>query len=314
MDEVLSTGDVVTLNAPGEPTGRELLAKSPDLIDVPIVLATIGFDNAALKTPNDRYNNDAINYARQAIQQMEAGKTSKQYGAYAYSYNNKDNAMGWMNYTIGYIMFNRMNQKKEALPYLYKATQHNGGAKNLPIIYQMIGDFYKEEYNRIDDQRTTIAKEAEADTNEETKKQKIDKAKELLALQKGYADRMIDAYARARANAAADKAYQDALYNTLKILYGVRFDGKTDGLDAYLSSTVSKPMPDPTSTVTPVAETSTTATTSSTTTTTPATNGAGNGTKATNGAKTTNGTTAGTTNKTTTPAKKPVAAKKKGTR
>ncbi len=51
-------------------SGRDIVSKYPDLIDVPIVLASVGFDNAALKTPNDKYNTDAVNYAKMVIQKI----------------------------------------------------------------------------------------------------------------------------------------------------------------------------------------------------------------------------------------------------
>lgn len=328
--------DPATVNADvAFSSGRKILANDPNLVDVMLVLATIGFDKAAAPTPIDTYNADAVNYARQAIQKIEGGATSKQYGAWKYTYTTKEypdgknNALAWMNYTVGYIMYNRQNQKKEALPYFYKAVQYNSAVKKNPVVYQAIGDYYKNEYNRIDDERTKIAEQAKNEANEETKKQLIDKAKELLGLQKGYADRMIDAYARAWANAGTDKTYRDALYNTLRILYTFRHDNKTEGFsEAYLNAFAARPLPDPASTVTPVVETTTTAATT-TSSSVPAasatTNSAAAATAnkpAVNGVTTTattkptaaNGAATGTTAKPAAPAKKPAAPKKKGTR
>jgi hypothetical protein len=294
-------------------TGKDLIATDPNLtLDVSLVLATLGFDKAAAATPVDTYNANAIMYAKQAIQKIEAGTASKDYGLLNFIYKTKEfpdgksNAMSWMNYTIGYIMYNRQNQKKEALPYLYKATQYTSSVKTNPVVYQMIGDWYKEEYNRIDDERTKIAAEAKTKATEEEKKPLIDKAKEMLLLQKGYADRMIDAYARAYNLAGTDQTYKTGLYSNLKVLYAFRFDGKADGLDNYIRDLSGKPMPDPMSAVTPVVDTTTATTTvsNSTLTTTPAT---------TTVAKPSTTTT--TTNaKTTTKAPVKPTPKKKGTR
>jgi hypothetical protein len=330
------TADAKNVNADEAfAAGRTLVQLDPSLTtSVAIVLASVGFDQSAAATPVDKYNNDAVNFARQAIQKIEGGENLKQWGANAYTFKSKEETLSWLNYYVGYILYNRQNQKKEALPYLYKSTQFNVGAKSSPVVYQMIGDFYKTEFNRIDDERTKLAEEAKALANDDPKKKELaDKVSELLALQKGYAERMLDAYARARNSApASDQAYKDGLYNTMKVLYEVRFD-KKDGLDAYLSSIASKPMPDPTSAVTPVAAPATTPTTSTTTpatlpTVTAPTTKPANGTTATTAktsstTATTSGTTAkptanGTTGKAngngkTTPAKKP-APKKKGTR
>lgn len=317
--------------------GKMVLVIEPDMIDVPIVLASIGFDKAIANPPVDTYNNDAVNYSKMAIQKIEAGKTSEQYGAYIYSFKNpkypdtKSNALAWLNYYIGYIMAERQNNIQGALPYYYKAIQLNSAVKTRPGIYQTIGANYLKEYNRIDDERTKLVEQAKSETNEETKKQLIDKAKEMLLLQKGYADRIIDAYARAYSNAGTDKAYKDSLYNVLKGAYNFRYDGNVSGLnDNFISQTAAKPLPDPASPVTPVVDTTAT-TTSSTTTptsstiTTPTTKPATTGATTTNGTGTKTNVTTGTTTKPatttptktaptkTTPAKTPVP-KKKGTR
>ncbi|GIU82414.1 MAG: hypothetical protein D6687_11900 [Acidobacteria bacterium] len=245
-------------------SGKDILTIEPNFasaLDVMLTLASVGLDQALLG--NKKYANETLEYAKQAIEKLEANAPSKDYGLWGFIYKTKEfpdgrtNALAWMNYTAGYALYHQLGKKKEALPFFYKAIQYNSNVKKRPDIYQAIGDYYKEEYNRLDDERTETAKKAQEETNEETKKQLIEKAKEILALQKGYAERMIDAYARARAAAANDKPYQEALYETIKILYSVRFDGKKDGVDQYISSLVSKPMPDPTSPVNPIFETQT---------------------------------------------------------
>lgn len=303
-------------------SGKRLLTNhDPNMIDVMLVLASVGFDQATAATPVTTYNADAVNFARQAIQKIEGGTTSKQYGAYGFTYKTKENALAWMNYTIGYITYYNQKNKKDAVPYLFKATKFETGNKDNPknnaVIYQAIGDYYRDEYNRLDDERAKLAAQAKDKTPEEAKPM-IDKAKELFLLQKGYAERMIDAYGRAYSLApATDQAYKSGLYNDLKVLYSFRHDNKpSTPLDSYISGLNGKPMPDPTSTVAPVVDTTTTTTTattpttSSTLTTTPA------NTTSTN-ARTSTTDTSATTTKAKTPAKTPVktpAPKKKGTR
>lgn len=321
-----ATKSVETVN-PDEAfaSGREIYSQNPDLIDVPIVLASIGFDNAVAKTPNDKYNGDTINYAKTVIQQLESGKTSTNYGANAYVYKNtafpdtKSNTLGWMNYTIGYIMYNRQNMKKEALPYLYKATQFNSGTKANPQIYQLIGNFYVDEFIRLDKERTDkIAAAGNADTDE---------TKALLALQKGYADRAVEAFARAHKVASSDpkdKAYKDSLLNRVKELYGIRFDNNMTGFDAYLASVSNRPLTDPTTAVVPVVEAA--PATTSTNTPAGATSMTNTSVAPASTARTTGGTSTAVNGSATTPAVKPAATtttkkpaaktpvKKKGTR
>ena len=245
--------------------GKQVIALNPDFVDVMLVLASIGFDNSTATPPVDKFNGDAINMAKMAIQKMEENKpsTTGDYGAFTYRYktptcaDGKVNATGWMNFTIGSITYYRLKNLKDSLPYLYKASQVGCETKNFPDIYRMIGAWYLEEAIKINTKRLEAIKAA-AD-------QDTDETKAMLALQKGYADRSIDAYARAYKLATSPgikttEDYKKALYTKMNELYTFRYD-KTDGIDAYIANVNSKPFPDPASAITPVVEEPTTATT-----------------------------------------------------
>ncbi len=256
--------------------GKEILAKKPDFVDVTIVLATAGFNEASAKPPVDTYNGEAVNYAKNAIQQIESGAKSAtgDYGVLGYSYKLKDNkafsttegartnALGWMNYIIGYIDFYRLNKKDEGLAYLYKSSMADSTTKTSPVVYQTIAAHYRDDVVRLGDEIVTNLKANNNQANDETKA--------LIAMQKGYADRAADAYARAYNVAdkgAAGKSYRDGLYNSLKEIYTLRYEGKKTDVDAFANSVASRPMPDPATKVDPIAEDDeTTATTSGTTT------------------------------------------------
>ncbi len=318
-------------------SGRELLAQKPDLIDVMIVLGSVGYDESLKNPANTKYNADTINYAKQSIQKIESGANSKNYGAFGiYTYGDyprseanknekfpgKDNALGNLNYKIGYLMYFNQNMKKEAIPYFYKATKYDSSVKNLPIIYQVIGDTYFEQAKAFNKESEDLAKAAgNKDTDES-------KAKDALA--KGYADRAIDAYARAyklaSTNPAVKKEYKDGLYKLLQELFKFRFNGKIEGLDAYVSTVMNKPFVDPSVAVTPVvieaapatatggAASSLSSTSSTTVSATPeASKGAVTKTGTAATATPVKTTTVKTTTVTKTPAKKP-PVKKKGTR
>jgi hypothetical protein len=260
--------------------GKEIVAGDPNFLDVIIVLGSVGFDQAVLPTPVDTYNNDTIQYAKMAIQKLEANTPSKtgNYGVLQYAYKNKDypdgksNALGWMNYNIGYITYYRQGKdnpakKKEALPYLYKATQYTSFNQKNPFLYQTIGAWYLDEAIKIDkDRKAKITAAGDKDTDETLA---------MLAMQKGYADRAIDSYARAYKFAKDDKnskkEYTDNLYARLKELYVFRYDGKTEGIDEFVASVQSKPLPDPSAAITPVKDETTTPPATTSTTTSPAT-------------------------------------------
>lgn len=320
------------------PAGQAVLEKEKDpttALDITIVLGQIGLDESSEKN-NDKYNADTVRYAQEAIKKIESGVTSKSYGVavpgsvYVFANKNfpdtKANALGWLNYIIGYIKYTREKNPKDALPYLYQATQIKSGAQQLPNIYQGIGSYYFDEMVKLEEKRQALLKTTNNVDNDETKA--------IFALQKGYADRSVDGYARAYNLVGADpkqKAYKDGLYARLKTAYEFRNNGKTDGIDAAISSVKSKPLVNPATEVTPVVEAAptepaTTNTTGSTATapatkpaaTTPATKPATKpavtpATKPVSGKTATEKTAPATTTTAKAPVKKP-APKKKGTR
>lgn len=323
-------------------TGKLAIEKTPTDVDVPLILASIGFDRAIVDNPPvDTFNADTISLAKSVLQKLEEGKTSGtgNFGALGYSYkttacaDGKTNAIGWMNYTIGAVMFTRMNQKKEALPYLYKATQAGCETKDkIANIYRIIGSWYVDEFKRLEGEKNA-SYDAIKDmpTTDPTFPEKEKKYKDLVALQKGYMERVMDSYARAYKAAVNNKetpAFSNVLLNRSKEFYKFRNgDAPKVTFDSWLSALPTS-YADPTSAVTPIVEAEpTTAPTAMTTTEAPASTG--NDTRArtvatkttpTTTAKTTTATptTAATTTtaaKTTTkaPAKKP-APKKKGTK
>ncbi|MCB1023109.1 MAG: hypothetical protein KDB79_01880 [Acidobacteria bacterium] len=245
-------------------SGAAILAEEPDMLDVILVLGSIGLDEIAKTPPVTKYNDATIKYANLAIEKMKNGVKSTDYGAYAYSYNNKDNATSWMNYTIGMIMYHSQGKtdpvkKKDALNYLYAATRLESDRKKEPRIYGTIGDWYFAKATELNTERLKL------DQADEANFAAIDKS---VALEKAYADRAIDAYARAlqiaRANTKVSQAYKDTMLDLIKKLYNFRYQQpelKTDEkINSYIAGIMSKPMPDPAADVTPVIETPVTTT------------------------------------------------------
>ena len=325
--------------------GKQILAVDPDALNVILVLGSIGLDET-MKTPRvTKYNDDTLKYAKMAIEKLNSGKTSNDFGFHTFTYAvrdaekkaiipaSKDNALGWMNYTIGSVTYYGLNNKKDAMPYLYKATQLNSQTKTNPAVYGIIGDYYFDEVVRLGEEIKTKTIAANAAGTPETPE-----INALIALQKGYDERAIDAYARAQnavsATDPAKKAYRDGIGKRIEDLYKVRFD-KTDGVAAFVKTQLSKPLPDPTVAPTPIVEVEPAPVTPGTTTPAPTTGTkpAAPGTKpvttpaSTNGTKpaaapatptkkpvSVNGTSGGTTTAAAKPAVKKPVVKKKGTR
>jgi len=248
--------------------GKEILQKYPDEFrTAELVLGSIGLDETAKSPRITKYNDETLRFARQAIADLEAGKEFKvlnkegvkvdSFGLNPFSYKSKEDALGWMNYTIGYIYFYDKKDKKQGLSYLYKATQLASDTKNNPIVYESIGSYYFDEVRKLAAEVDALAKQ-QADTDTpEVAKEKVDAIKAKVALVNGTAEAALDAYARAyslaKADAKSPKAYNDNLLKIQQDLYNVRF-GKMDGFDTFVSNLIKKPLPNPLNPVTPISD------------------------------------------------------------
>lgn len=261
FDKAMKSGNIPEVYASGE----DILKFEPDYLDVIIVLAGVGLDEAAVKK-NDTFNGKAIDYAKSALKKMESGTKSEKFGAYIYEYSSKENAIGWMNYTIGYIEFYRQNKKESGLNYFYKSTQVDSETKQRDFIYALAGDSYIEKAEVLNKEIIDLIKENEG-------KETYD-IKFKLAISKGYADRAIDAYSRAYEVAksnlsketkadvtAAKREYVDNLYKTLTNLYKFRYDTVENPIpeaelpskvNSHISTVVKAAFPSPSKEVEPV--------------------------------------------------------------
>lgn len=283
--------------------GKTIAGKKPDFaFDIGIALAMVGYENSLKTPPVDKYNVETINFAKKVISDAEAGKTSNTFGVWSWStavqdaqkktdaLKSKPNTIAWMNYVIGSIMYFNQKSEKDALPFFYKASQIDSPVKNFPVIYQSIGAYYLKELRRIDKERLDKIVANKNEDNEETLA--------LLAMEKGLADRAINAYSKAHKLAKAEAKtqpqldYVKSLYDILTGLYEVRF-GKTDGFEVHINTVAGQPLVDPATPVTPVVETPTTTPTTVNSSSTP----------------TTGATTKPATTPTTKPATTPVTTK-----
>lgn len=310
--------------------GKDILSKQPDNLNVLIPLGMIGLYQSYAK--NFKYNDDSLRYAQQAVAAIKSGKEFPKKnkagvpvaGAFQFECA-KEDCLSDLTYAQGYINYYAKNDKKTALPFYYDVAQMPGRNKNEPRVYATIGSGYYETAGGLGREiADLITKQKAAKTDEE--KVALDvQIKAKIAMFNGYLDRTLDAYGRAytvaKSDTPANKTYRDTLYKILQEAYKSRFD-KTEGLDAYVSSTVAKPLPNPMTEVTPVVEAEPVKTTGSVTMpATPAVDASAvtapkAATTAVKTAATTTAVTPAATAKTpaAAPAKKIVAVKKKGTR
>jgi hypothetical protein len=295
--------------------GKEILAKQPDNLNILIPLGIAG----ARQT--NKQPDESIRYAQTAISTLQAkecskmvnGKKVNECGALKYQMT-KENAVSELNYALGYLNYWVKKDKKAAVPFYYTALTNTGSRKDDPYGYATLGEFYQEDVNRRVTEYAAMVKDPnqapQPNDPPEVAAEKDKKLKAAEGMLKGYLDRAIDAYGRAwKATPATDKNKAE-LYKTLQALYKIRFQ-KAEGLDAYVSSTVAKPLPNPTSEVTPVVEAEPTPT--NTTTGAPAAT-VTKPVSQTTTAKVSDSTMSAAQPKAEVPAKKPAAPKKKGTK
>jgi len=140
----------------------------------------------------------------------------------------KEDALGWLNLYVGYITQVGQKNKKDAQPYLYKATQivsaaSKSQASKQPIPYEMIGNYYFDELNKLTKEVTAMIADQKETDPPEVAKQKVEDIKAKVALANGTAERAMDAFARAY-NLGVAKAYKDLMYKNLQDAFKVLWE------------------------------------------------------------------------------------------
>lgn len=246
---------------------QAIAPSDPRILNVIIPLGQAALFEAAPPKKNNAFNADSLMMADRALSMLRSGtpatKKNKDgkdvFGVFEFE-DTKDQVIADLTYAKAYVKFYGQGDKKAGLIDYFELTQMPAGKTN-PAVYGAIGDFYFEEVTKLANQVKDMIVARNALTTDEEKIAKDKEIAEKEGLLKGYAERGVDAYARAYKNTKADaatKAYRDGLYNNVKTLYNVRFEKET-GIDEFIASTIQKPMPNPTSEVTPVVTESPTA-------------------------------------------------------
>lgn len=209
--------------------GKAVLVDEPDNLRVILDLAYAGFAAAAAK--NDAYNADAVNYAKKAMQLIEAGKAPENWSPYS----GAPEAQAYLNNIIGQLTVQK--NPTEALPYLLKVGNFESKLKKLPSTYGTIAAAYE---------AGPYAKQSEDYKRIYSGKDETPESKLALENINQIIDRMIDAYARAVALTGTDAAYAAAKKewtDSLSTWYKFRHAGTEDGLPEMIAGILTKPLP-----------------------------------------------------------------------
>ena len=238
--------------------GKQILASDPDNLNALIPLGYGGYLATAAK--NEAYNNDAMTYAKRAIQLIESGKAPDSWAPF----KGKDDTLAYLYYTLGVL--NRKNAPDQAINYFIKATQFESDIKKSASTYYLLGAVYETgPYKKLSADYQTRFPQGSTETPES--KAAYERIGQVI-------DRMVDAYARAVALAGNDPKNAQNKTEWMKSLteyYKFRHNNSDTGLNEYIASVVTTPLPAPVDLTAPLTITPTTTSTSTTTPTTSAT-------------------------------------------
>lgn len=223
--------------------GHALLERDTDSFFVLSLLTEAGLDN--LQAGNASLNEATLNYAKRAIQLLEAGKVTN-----VEPFKNIEVARGYLNASVGTLL--RDKSPAEAAQAYKKAVQSDSFYRNDPLTYHRLGiSILKGEFGQLSNEY-----------NQKYGSQQSSPAQQaMLERIKKLVEQAIDAYARALA--LSDPARLDApkglewgtarpqfppelrsrILEQLTALYKSFHNNSDAGLNELISTVLSRPLP-----------------------------------------------------------------------
>ena len=210
-------------------TGAKILADEPDYLRAQIDLGYAGYLAASAK--NETYNAQSLDYARKAIQAIEAGKSPTEWAPF----KGKDDTLAYLNYAVGFLTLK--STPDQAIDSLLKAAQYESEIKKTPSTYYFLAVAYESGPYK------TMSAAYQRDFADKPETPASKAALEKLNV---VIDRIIDAYARAIAAAGTDpktEASRKEWMAPLSTYYKFRHGGSDVGLKEFIDAALQKPLP-----------------------------------------------------------------------
>jgi hypothetical protein len=210
-------------------TGAKILADEPGYLRAQIDLGYAGYISASDK--NEQFVNDALGYARKAIQAIESGKAPTDWAPF----KGKDDTLAYLNYAVGFMTLK--TAPDQSIDSLLKAAQYDSEIKRTPSTYYFLAAAYESgPYKTL-----STAYQAEFANKPETPQSKaaLDKLNVVM-------DRISDAYARAIALAGTDpktEAQRRDWTAKLSTYYKFRHNDSEAGMPEFIAASLQKPLP-----------------------------------------------------------------------
>src|SRR5689334_23689333 len=210
-------------------TGAKILAEDPNNLRVQIDLGYAGYLAASAK--NEQYNATALEYARKAIQQIEAGKAPAEWAPF----KGKEDTLAYLHYAVGFLTLK--SDPNQAIDSLLKAAQLDSDIKKTPSTYYFLAAAYESGPYK------TLSTEYQA---KYANKPETPESKAALEKLNVVMDRIIDAYARAIQTAGSDPKTEASRKEWLAQLtnyYKFRHGGSDAGITEFIAASMQKPLP-----------------------------------------------------------------------
>ena len=210
-------------------TGAKILAEEPNNLRVQIDLGYAGYLAASAK--NEQFNATALDYARKAIQQIDAGKAPADWAPF----KGKDDTLAYLHYAVGFLTLK--TDPNGAIDSLLKAAQLESDIKKTPSTYYFLAVAYEAGPYK------TLSTDYQA---KYANKPETPESKAALEKLNVVMDRIIDAYARAIAAAGTDPKTQQNRTDwmaKLSTYYKFRHEGSDAGMTEFIAAALQKPLP-----------------------------------------------------------------------
>jgi hypothetical protein len=207
-------------------TGKTVLEHDPENFGVIIKLASAGQMSA--QAGNTTFNTQALNYAKQAAQMLEANKVTDPAGM------TTADALGYAYFVQGFLQ--STTSPAEAAAILTKAAKTTGAYKEDPTTFYLLGtSIINGEYQTLADEYRKLY----------TDKPESPEQKAMLEKVNALGERGLDSIARAVALASKPEqaAFKKRLSDQLTELYKDMHKGSTDGLNELIAGVLAKPLP-----------------------------------------------------------------------
>jgi len=212
--------------------GRKILAANPD--DLPALMALAYAGHAESTAKNEAYAAEALDAAKKAIAQIEAGK-----GAAAWSpFRNREDALSFLTLYAANLSLVTKDPAR-AIPLYIKVATIAGPPGHDPSTYIRLAAAYLQ--SQLDPMHSEYNEKFSG-------KPETPEGKWAIAQMHQVIDRVIDAYARAISLAGDNERYaqaKPAWMEALKNYYKFRFGDAMPGFDDYLANATTRPLPEP---------------------------------------------------------------------